>query len=352
MLQKYLEDLEARINPDVEEDLFKQWTDFWSERTSTPLFIPRRRAAAPSKLEWPKIKINDAILDPSFETMLLAQLGAVNTALADGNGLHLAIRANYGTGILPSLFGVGIFMMERELDTLPGTLAVAGGGEAIKKLIAAGIPDLNGGQGEAVFGCTRYFQKMLADYPKLSRYCRIYHPDLQGVFDVCEVVWGSEVFFAIYDAPDLVKAFMQLVTDTYIAFIERWFELVPPAEDYNIHYGWVHRGKIRLSLDSCMNLSPATYEEFVKPYDAQLLARFGGVVHSCGKVDHFTPLLCGLAGYHGFHLSQPEYNDMETVYRSTIDRGVKVLSLRNQTAQQALDAGRDLRRSVMGEALL
>ena len=134
---------------------------------------------------------------------------------------------------------------------------------------------------------------------------------------------------------------MQLITDTYGAYIDRWFDLVPQSENLNVHYGWVHPGKLRLSLDSCMNLSPEMYEEFVKPYDVQMLGKYGGIIHSCGKVDHFAPCLTDIAGYHGFNLSQPEYNDMETIYQATLDHDIKVLNLAYKTASQTVQSGRE-----------
>jgi hypothetical protein len=346
MLKKYLDDLESRIDPEVEDDLFEQWKRFWNNETTEEIFSPKRKAAAPSSLEWPAININDAIEDATFETMMLSQLCGINGCLDLGNGLHLAIRANYGSNIMPSLFGAEVYMMDREYNTLPGAFALEGGAESIKKLVDAGIPDLDGGQGKQVMDCAKFYLKQLKPYPKLSKYCNIYHPDLQGAFDICEVVRGSGIYLDMYDTPQLVKDFMQLITDTYIAYVDRWFELVPPSEDLNVHYGWVHKGKIRLSLDSCMNISPEMYNEFVKPYDAQILAKFGGVIHSCGKVDHFVPCLSDIPGYYAFNFSQPEYNDVETIYKATIDQGLKILSLPSDTASKTAESGRDMLRNL------
>jgi hypothetical protein len=49
---------------------------------------------------------------------------------------------------------------------------------------------------------------------------------------------------------------------------------------------------------------------------------------------------------HAVQLSQPECNDMERVYRATIDKGIRLLDLRRDAAEQALEAGRDLRGMV------
>lgn len=81
MLKKYLDDLESRINPEVEDELFEQWRRFWDNKMDEDIFYPARKTAAPSSLEWPSININDAINDTSFETMLLSQLCSVNAFL-------------------------------------------------------------------------------------------------------------------------------------------------------------------------------------------------------------------------------------------------------------------------------
>jgi hypothetical protein len=41
-------------------------------------------------------------------------------------------------------------------------------------------------------------------------------------------------------------------------------------------------------------------------------------------------------------MSQPEYNDMEVIYRNTVDKGIKLLGLQPEAAEAALAAGRDL----------
>ena len=161
MLNQYLEELESRIDPKIEEDLFSQWVNFWNNSLDEKIFAPKRSQQAPSKLEWPDININDALEDNSYETMLLKELCTVNAMLSDGNGLHMAIRANYGSNILPSLFGAKIYYMEHHHDTLPGAHHVEGGVDAIKKLIDAGIPNLDNGQGKQVMECTKFFKEQL-----------------------------------------------------------------------------------------------------------------------------------------------------------------------------------------------
>lgn len=343
-VKRYLDDLENRIDPVIEAGLLEQWRHFLAEGVAGQAFLPRRTPVSPAKVAYPAMMVNDAINDPTFESMLLSQIAGVSQLISSEAGLVPAIRANYGCTIIPSMFGCQLHLMEREANTLPAAFPLPGGADRLRKCLDKGPPDPLAGQGQQVFDCVAYFIESLADYPKLKKYCHIYHPDAQGVLDIADVIYGSEIFFAFYDEAALMRDFLHLITQTYIRFIDTFFLLVPPRDDYNCHYGWMHRGKIRLSLDSCVNFSPEMYEEFSLPYDKILLDRYGGIIHSCGKVDHFVNSLNRLgAGYHGFNLSQPHLNDMEKVFASTVDAGVRILNLDPVAVQQAQEKHRPLR---------
>lgn len=105
----------------------------------------------------------------------------------------------------------------------------------------------------------------------------------------------------------------------------------------------MHEGVIMLRDDSAMNLSPAMFEEFVKPYDQRLLDAFGGgAIHFCGRGDHYIDSMCAMPGMHAIAMSQPDYNDMEVIYGATVDRGINLIGLNRTAAESALAAGRDL----------
>jgi uroporphyrinogen-III decarboxylase len=96
-----------------------------------------------------------------------------------------------------------------------------------------------------------------------------------------------------------------------------------------------HRGSILLRNDSAMNLSPELYREFSVPYDALLLERFGGgAVHFCGRGDHYIAALSEIKGLYGVQMTQPSYNDMEVIYRHTVDKGIKLLAFDRARAEQ------------------
>ena len=331
-----LEDIERRIDPEVEEDFKAQWRNFLYGGFSGDIFSPKRKKLSSPTIPLPSIHINDAIED--YDLMLQMQLSAVSASL-NTDGISPCLRANYGTGIMSSVFGAELFMMPRKNATLP-TTCPCNDTEWIRAMVDRGSPDLRSALGGKVFAFGEYCADLFVRYPKVQKYVAMYHPDLQGSLDICELLWGTEIFYSIYDEPELVHAALALITDTYIAFMKEWQSLFPPEADMNPHWGNLyHRGTVVLRSDSAMNLSPDLYREFSLPYDKRLLDEFdGGAVHFCGRGDHYITDLCSLDKVYGINMSQPDYNDMETIYRATVDKGIPLLGFSRIRAEQ--DKGR------------
>ena len=278
--------------------------------------------------------------------MALQQYWTCSQVLEDASGLLMNVRCNYGTPIMPSLFGASLFIMDESLDTLPASWPL-GGVDAIKRLIDSPLPDYQSGLGRQVLHMGEYFAEIALSYPKISQHVFVFHPDLQGPMDICELLWGSSIFYALIDQPDLVHALLERVTQVYIGFLRRWMEIIPFHFPGNAHWGFYHLGNLMLRDDSAMNLSSQMVREFVLPYDQRLLSEFGGgAVHFCGKGDHFIPALSELDGLHAVNLSQPELNSMDVVYQHTVDKGINLLGLKHQVALDSLNQGRDLHRRV------
>jgi hypothetical protein len=342
MLKKYLDDLESRINVQEEEALFVQWADFTEGVFRGDIFTPRRKVSRPPGVIWPDISINAALDD--FDGMLLQQYKLCSAALENADGGILCARANYGTSILPSLFGVELFIMDEMHNTLPTSKPLPGGIDAVKKLIDGGIPDIYGGYGRRVFEAGRQMAEIKKDYDKIGRFVHIYHPDLQGPMDICELLVGSEIFILMLDYPELIHELLNLVTQTYIAVMKEWQSIIPHNSTYAVHWGMLHKGCIMLRNDSSMNLSPTMYDEFVKPYDQRLFDEFGGgAIHFCGRGDHYIESMSGMTGIYAINMSQPEYNRMDVIFRNTLHKGIRIIGFPKNAAKQELAKGTDFR---------
>jgi len=344
MIEKHLEDLDRRIDSSAESDLYGQWANFAQGTFDGEVFSPARGEAFEPQIEWPQVRVNETLDD--FDKMALQQYGMCSQALAAGGGALLCVRANYGTGILPSLFGVEMFIMEDQADTLPTNKPLSGP-DAIKALLDRGVPELRQALCAKVLQMGERFVDIARRYPTIGRHVHIYHPDLQGPMDVVELLWGSRLFLDIVDMPDRVHALLELVTETYIQFMQAWQQIVPPSNGQSVHWSMLQKGHIMLRDDSAMNLSPQMFDEFIRPYDQRILDAFGGgAIHFCGRGDHYIESMSHMPGLTAVAMSQPEYNDMEVIFRNTIDKGVKLLGLPRQAADEALAAGRPLHSNV------
>ena len=340
----WLEKLESAIEPDWEREKLAAWKRllaFEPPGKPFPAEGARPGGREPRPGEWPRFLINDAIRDP--RKMLLRELGAAWDAVCRRAPAMLNIRANLGTGILPSTLGGEIFWMEDALDTLP--TARPGEGDALGRLLAAGEPDIRSGQGGQVFDLAAYFQQALAPYPRIREAVWIYHPDLQGPVDVLELLIGSRMFLDFLDRPDDVKAALDRVTRTYERFMERWLAQVPDSvrDGYSAHWGLLIKGGVALRDDSLVNLSPAIHAEFVRPYDDRLLARFGGgMIHFCGRGVHCVPAMAESPALHAVHVSQPHLNDMTALLATVKASGKFLYVARHRNGLDGLDLSADL----------
>jgi hypothetical protein len=339
-LRRCLDDLESRIIPQVEEDLEQQWQRFsdrpWAEDVFTPA---RSRPSAPPAVQWPDTSMNRAQQD--IETMLLQQFGGCSGAVARGGGQMLGVRCNYGVGILPSVFGAEIRHMAESQQQLPTSVPM--GAARTRELLDSGLPDVRAGLGGRVFETAAAFTEVFGAYPKLKRWVHLYHPDLQGPMDVAELLWGSDLFTAVYTEPETVHAVLDLITRTYRAFMDEWDRVVPSANGHAVHWRVFHEGHVMLRDDSAMNFSPEHFDEFIRPYDQRLLRELhGGAVHFCGKGDHYIASLCTMSDLHAVNLSQPDLNDMEAIFGCTIDRGIRILDFSREHARRAVESGRPL----------
>jgi hypothetical protein len=318
-----LERLEEAIDIEWEREKLARWKRFLDfEPVENGFRFRLATAGGREPGEWPRIRTNEAIRDR--ELMLLHQLGAVYGQVCRRTHEIPNIRTNYGTGIFSSMFGAEVFWMPDELDTLPTTRALEGP-DALRRLLDAGEPDVTAGWGAQVFETAEYFAEALSAYPRTREAVWIYHPDMQGPMDIAELLFGGELLVAFYDRPGEVKEVLEILTSTYVRFMKRWFELIPPrgAGRYMAHWSRFFKGQVMLREDSLVNLSPEMYVEFVRPYDQRILDEFGGgAIHFCGKCDHATDLMAEQRGLTAINLSQPELNDAQKLYDATVARGI------------------------------
>lgn len=323
-LTPWLEDIEDRIDEQDETAIDASWKAFAEGRIPAgEVFCPPARTPRGSKLDWKHININDAIADE--ELMILSQLERCHDALVSGGKTPMVMRPNYGVGIIASMYGAKKFVMPYDTDTLPNVLALEGGEEAIRRLVDGPEPKLTEGFGGHVFSVGEKFAEIRRRYPKIGRFVRFENPDGQGPLDNCELLWGSDLFYAFYDDPDLLHALLSRVTDTLLRFVRQWQTVIPNEDGLTSYFGRLGRGNIVIRNDSAMNLSPELFKAFSQPYDSRLLRELnGGMVHFCGRGDHFVEWLAQIPMLSAVDMSQPHLNNMEKILSALPDRGINL----------------------------
>lgn len=323
-LTPWLEDIERRLDEREETAIYEAWKRFaLGEIPEGEAFAPPSRTPKETKLPWKHININDALKEEDM--MILSQLECCHEALSGCGNTLMIIRPNYGVGIIASMFGAEKFVMPYEMDTLPNVRALKGGEEAIRRLLDRPAPALTEGYGSHVFSIGEKFAQIRRKYPKIARFVRVDTPDGQGPIDNCELLWGSDMFYAFYDEPELLHALLERVTDTLVRYVRRWQEIIPNTDGLASYFGRLGRGNIVIRNDSAMNLSPDAFREFIQPYDARLFAELGGgIVHFCGTGDHFAELLAKTPGLSTVDMSQPHLNNMEKLLSALPDQGINL----------------------------
>ena len=322
-LDKYLQDIEERMDEQEEEMIWNHWLNYANEGVDFNKPYPSRKPKT-SKIDWPDVKINEALEDETL--MLYTVYRGVSKNLENPTVRLHNIRPNYGVGILPNAFAnVEYFVMDAEQNMLPNVRSVKGGTQEIERLASEPIPNVYSNVGKKVFSIGKKFMEIAKRYPKIAKYVKIDHPDCQGPMDVCELLWGSDIFFELYESEELAHALLRKVTDFYKAFLDEWFKIVPNDICYHSFYGKLVKGRILVRDDSATNLSPDFFRQFILPYDEEVLLHFGGgAIHFCGKGDHFIPIFKEIKGLNGVDMSQPHLNDVDLVLSNTVDVGIRL----------------------------
>jgi len=258
--------------------------------------------------EWPEFGFRDIYADPS--RMLLSELRSVYAGAKLQDDRLYGIRANYGTGIIASMFGCEVVVLDH---SLPRALPVSE--ERVREVMAGGVPDVRAGLVGRALDTVAFYREALAPYPKLSAAVGSQMLDIQGPFDNATLIWGERALYAFYDEPESLARLMELVVEATLMVVQEHRRIDRQAIDE--HDGWWNGlGGLCVREDACVMLSRDQYKDFVKPHDARLLSQLGGWVHFCGKGHQWLEDVLSLPGARGVNISQGEFYDLAQVYKA------------------------------------
>ena len=258
--------------------------------------------------EWPIYNFKEIFFDQ--EKMLLNELRQVYLGAKLKDDRLYGIRANYGTGIIASMFGCPVHTFE---DSLPIGTAIPV--ENIDKILINGVPDKKSGLMSKVWDIVAYFRETLQPYPKLSQVIGSQCFDIQGPFDNASIIWGSNIYLAMLDETERVAELMDIISKTIIMTVRelRKIDGHPLAE----HDGaWNFLGGVCVRNDSSINLSGEHYEMQVKPFDEKIISKWGGWIHFCGKAHQWWKRQLDIQGLKGINPYQGEFYNLYEMFET------------------------------------
>lgn len=277
---------------------------------------------------WQPYAYADAFEDPEkmMVNELLSSFGSAVNSAEVKDDFPVGIRSNHGVGIVASLFGLNCRIV---FDNMPWVDHVADT-DAVRRVVDAGLPDVRGGLVAKVLATHQFYREKLANYPVCQQCIRVTQPDLQGPFDIAHLIWGADIFLAVYDEADLVHGLLGLVTEAYIQVWRLLQATVDDAagEGFIYLHGQIIPGHALIKDDSCVNLREDTYRDFVRPCDARILSAVGGGgVHFCGRGDHLMDQILTLQGLRCIDFGEPQKNDFSQWQARCADRKIGLVRL-------------------------
>jgi hypothetical protein len=259
---------------------------------------------------------SEAFVDPAkmMVNELLVGFTSLYHAVTLKDDAPYCLRPNLGTGIIASMFGANIRLLENN----PPWAESIGGLTALEALAEAPLPDVTEGLGQRVLDQYAYFSSALNEYPRCQEAFQITLPDIQGAFSTVELLWGSGIYIDLYDHSDLIQALLDKVTVQMVRVFKAW----RPYVYENIGEGFCYQhnvgvsGNLLIRDDSMILLSPEMYKTMVLPFDAKLIAEVHGAgIHFCGNGQHQIENLLSIAECTSIDFGQPEMNDLDSIYK-------------------------------------
>ena len=220
----------------------------------------------------------------------------------------LSMRVDFGPATMTSAMG-----LDYEKDDNTSWARALHSTEKVKEFIAKGVPDFSCGQYAKIEEFQGVYQKYL-DAHGLSDVLHIFQASNQGPFDLAQMIWGEEIYTAMYDEPETVHELTELCTLASIDFVKRQKRMLKETDkDYFYHWQYKVKGGGRVINDLQNNISPQMYKEFVAPYVERFFAELGGgYEHYCGFYHQNLEVRMAVSGVNGSELVEDRFDNRET----------------------------------------
>jgi len=295
------------VDPQLVANGERRMEDVWCGRVTDSLPI-HFYANGPENVQYVSDNVRQYQED---EVMLYNWACSLVAAARSGSDMPLTIRANTGTGTLATIAGCTMMPIATSLPwTNPITREEIEAFDPTADFSTRGIMP-------RVKNLYSYYREHL---PTSVNY---FIADTQGPFDLAHLLYGDELFYAIYDEPEFVHELMAKATTLYIRGSELMKSWIGEPLDGGYHWNLkMANGGVRCCEDTSTLLNGDSIAEFVAPYQQQALAVFGGgYVHFCGNNPALYRAVLENPYARGLNFGNPELFDFAVVLPELIAAG-------------------------------
>jgi len=257
--------------------------------------------------DLPEYTIEECYYDK--EKMLLTGLKdmfRLNAGRSDGVP---SIRPNLGVGLLATVLGAKQQVRGNQMPWVTERVSK----QDLARLEPCDFEDVNE-KGEMPWALEyiNYFRK------KLEGKAYVFSGDPQGPFDIAHLVYGNDIFTAIYDDPSFVHHLLHLCSKVYIEGMKSMKRAMGEPLDIMYHYNGLYMEgcSTRIAEDTATLLKKEHAEEFAFEYTRKVLAEFGGGwTHWCGRGEQLLDLLDDAPEIKGLNLGNPQFYSMPAIIK-------------------------------------
>ena len=123
----------------------------------------------------------------------------------------------------------------------------------------------------------------------------IFVPDTQGPFDLAHLLLGDEIYYLLYDDPDVMHHILDVCTELYIRTTRAAKKAIGEPLGCSTHSMRLYSptAGVRVCEDTTTIIGRESIEAFAMPYTLRIAEEFEGAwIHYCGRCDALRDLLC------------------------------------------------------------
>ena len=304
-------------NDRILKERLGQWHSFVEERTGSFMFLmcyPTPEAEAqlpPAPPLWPD-KIKERIERRWGEYQLMCK----NAELVNDDNVPFLSNLT-GTEIFAEAFGCKVHRPEDNMPFALPFIHTAAEADTLK------VPELSSSSLACLFD--------VADelYRRGGPDSVMQMVDIQSPMDIVALIWEkADLFCAMVESPDAVKALADKVRTLLTAFFDEWFRRY--GTTFVSHFPtYVMHGGLTMSVDEVGAINPEMFQEFFRGELVSLADHFGGLgIHCCADARHQWGNFRELPGLKVMNHNAPPTRDARTYLMDAVrfygDRVVQV----------------------------